>query len=78
MRGSRGRERALLKTGIAGALVAGVLCLTPALVLVLGAVGLTAWTGWLDYVLLPTLGLFLALTAYAGVRLWRARREGTG
>jgi mercuric ion transport protein len=40
------------------------------LVVLLGAVGLSAAIGWLDYVLLPTLVLFLGLTAFA---LWRRR-----
>ena len=58
-------DRKLLRTGIIGALIAAVCCFTPLLVVVLGAVGLSAWLGWLDYVLLPALALFLAVTAYA-------------
>jgi mercuric ion transport protein len=41
-------------------------------VLLLGALGLSAWLAWLDYVLLPALVLFLGLTAYALVRRRRA------
>jgi len=37
----------------------------------LGAVGLSAWLGWLDYVLLPALAFFVALTVYA---VWRRQR----
>jgi mercuric ion transport protein len=37
----------------------------------LGAVGLAAAVGYLDYVLLPALAIFAALTAYA---IWRRRR----
>ena len=42
------------------------------LVVLLGAVGLSAWLGWLDYVLLPALAFFVALTVYAA---WRRQRR---
>lgn len=48
-------DRRLLRTGIVGSVVAAICCFTPALVLLLGAVGLSAWLGWLDYVLFPAL-----------------------
>jgi hypothetical protein len=38
------------------------------LVVLLGAVGLGAVTGYLDYVLLPALASFVGLTIYAVVR----------
>lgn len=66
----------LLKTGVIGAGVVGVCCFTPVLVVALGAVGLSAWLGWLDYVLLPALGLFLALAALGFFR-WRRTRAQT-
>lgn len=65
------KDGTLLKTGIAGSVIAAICCFTPALALLLGAVGLAAWLGWLDYVLVPALVLFLALTAYG---LWRRQR----
>ena len=43
-----------------------------ALVVLLGVVGLSALTGWLDVVLLPALAVFAALTVYA---VWRRRRR---
>ena len=58
-------DRTLLRTGIIGTLIVAVCCFTPVLIVLLGVVGLSAWLGWLDYVLLPALGLFLAMTAYA-------------
>ena len=64
-------DRTLLRTGIIGSAVAAVCCFTPALVLLVSAVGLSAVIGYLDYVLFPALGLFLALTAYA---LYRGKR----
>ena len=38
------------------------------------ALGLSAWLGWLDYVLLPALAFFVALTVYA---VWRRQRRQT-
>ncbi|MFQ5994531.1 MAG: mercury resistance system transport protein MerF [Acidiferrobacterales bacterium] len=70
-------KRALLRTGIVGTVVAVVCCFTPALVLLLGGLGLSAWLAWLDYVLLPALVLFAALTAYALIKRSRRRGERT-
>ena len=56
-------NKTLLRTGIIGAL----------LVILLGAVGLSAALGWLDYVLFPTLVIFIAIAIYA---LIRRQREG--
>lgn len=61
-------ESKLLKTGIVGALVTAVCCFTPILVVVLGALGLSAALGLLDYVLIPALVFFIGLTAYAYVK----------
>lgn len=61
-------NRSLLGVGIVGSVITALCCFTPVLVLLLAAVGLSAWLGWLDYVLLPSLAAFLALTAYALVR----------
>lgn len=58
-------NRTLLRTGVAGTVVATLCCATPALVILLGAVGLSAWVGWLDYALIPALVVFLGLTIYA-------------
>lgn len=65
-------DQSLLRTGIIGAAITAICCFTPALVIGLGAAGLSAWLGWLDYVLLPALAVFLAVTGYAMVR--RSRR----
>jgi len=58
----------LLGTGVIGAVVAALCCFTPVLVLLLGAVGLGALTGYLDYVLFPALAFFVGLTIYAVAR----------
>ena len=49
------------KIGVVGAIVAAVCCFTPVLVVLLGALGLSALIGYLDFVLLPVLGLFIVL-----------------
>ena len=41
--------------------------------MVLAALGLSAWLAWTDYVVLPALIAFLALTGYAVYRM-RLRR----
>lgn len=66
-------DRKLLCTGAGGSLIAALCCFTPALVVLLGGVGLSAWLAWLDYVLLPALVFFLGLTAWALVRMQRHR-----
>ncbi len=71
------KEKTLLRTGVVGSVVAVLCCFTPVLVIGLGAVGLSAWLGWLDYVLFPALAGFLGLTAYALVRR-RAAGNGGG
>ena len=65
------KDSTIIRTGITGSVIAAICCFTPVLVMLLGVVGLSAWLGWLDYVLLPALALFLAITAYG---LWRRRR----
>ncbi len=63
----------LLRTGVTGSIIAAICCFTPALVILFGAIGLSSLVGILDYVLLPTLAVFLAITGYA---LWK-RREAS-
>jgi mercuric ion transport protein len=66
--GRRVTEKGLLRIGICGTAIAALCCFTPVLVVLFGAVGLSAAIGWLDYVLLPALVLFLGLTVFA---LWK-------
>lgn len=68
------RNKTLLTTGAVGTGVAALCCFTPVLVILLGAVGLLALVGYLDYVLLPALACFLGLTAYALYRRRKAQR----
>lgn len=66
-------RRSLLRTGIIGTVVTAICCFTPVLVVALGALGLSAWLGWLDVVFFPLLALFVGLTAFA---IYRHRRAG--
>ncbi len=63
-------ERKLLKFGIVGAIVTAVCCFTPVLIVLLGTLGLSALLGYLDYVLLPALAVFVGIIFYA---LWKRR-----
>ena len=71
------KDNRLLGFGIVGTVVAALCCFTPVLVVLLGAVGLSAWLGWLDYVLFPALAIFATITVYAVARRTR-RSAGTG
>jgi mercuric ion transport protein len=55
---------------LTGTLVVALCCFTPILVVALGAVGLSAFTPYLDYVLLPTLALLIVLT-FISHRRWK-------
>jgi len=50
--------------GVIGAALSCLACLTPVAALALVAVGLGAWAGRVDAVLLPSLVLFIAVAAY--------------
>lgn len=68
-----------LALGIVGATLTCLACLTPAAVLGLGAIGLSAWAGRLDLVLLPVLVGFAALGVYRYRRMRRRTEpESTG
>jgi mercuric ion transport protein len=66
------KNSTLLKTGVIGAVVAALCCFTPVLVILLGVVGLSALTGYLDLVLFPALAIFIGITIYA---LWRRQAQ---
>ncbi len=55
----------ILCTGCGGTITAALCCFTPILVIGLGAVGLSAWLGWLDYVLFPMMFASLGIVAIA-------------
>jgi mercuric ion transport protein len=51
--------------GLIGTFVVVLCCATPILVILLGTIGLGAITGYLDYVLIPVLAVFLGVTSYS-------------
>ena len=61
------REK-LLKVGVIGTIGTGLCCFTPILVIGLTTIGASAIVGGLDFVLLPALAVFIAITGYA---LWK-------
>ena len=65
-------RHSLLRTGIIGSAVTAICCFTPVLVLLFTALGVSAALGWIDWILLPALAIFLAMTAYA---IWLRRRS---
>ena len=66
------QDRTLLRVGIVGTVIAALCCFTPALIVLVGVVGLSAITGYLDLVLFPALAFFVGLTIYA---IWRKQRR---
>ncbi len=59
----------MLKVGIFGSIVVALCCFTPVLVVLLGAIGLGTLSGYLDYVLLPALCIFVIIMIYAIVQI---------
>ena len=64
-------DKSILKVGAIGTIIAALCCFTPVLVVLFGVVGLSAVVGYLDYVLLPALAVFVLITIYAVIRLVR-------
>lgn len=58
-------SRRLIAGGAIGSAIVALCCFTPVLVVLFGTVGLSAWLGYADYVLMPALVFFVLLTAYA-------------
>jgi mercuric ion transport protein len=66
------RNSKLIGTGVAGAVLSMLCCFTPVLVLLLSALGLTAFVARLDYVLVPAFVASIALVIFALARRRRA------
>ncbi len=64
--------KTLVRVGIVGTLLVALCCFTPILVILLGVIGLSALTGYLDYILLPALVVFIGLIIYAVLRKRKA------
>lgn len=69
------RRKSLLTFGIVGTVVTAICCFTPALVVFLAAVGLSAWLVWLDMVLIPLLLVFIVITVFAIAGMVSASRH---
>ncbi len=67
------RDRWLV-LGIVGTALTCLACLTPVAALVLGAVGLGAWTGRVDLALVPLLLACIALVVYRSGAMRRGAR----
>ena len=65
-------DQTLLRTGITVSVFEALCCVTPILIVLLAALGLSAWVGWLGYVLIPALVILLSITVYALLRRNRA------
>ena len=63
--------KTLMRAGVIGTVLVALCCFTPVLVILLGVLGWSALTGYLDYVLLPALMVFVGLTIYA---VWRKQK----
>lgn len=57
-------------TGVLASVVLALCCFTPILIILIGALGLSALAGWLDVVLIPALLASIALT-FVAWRRWR-------
>jgi mercuric ion transport protein len=68
-------ERKLIGIGAIGMAVAALCCATPALVVALGAVGLSGVIAWVDPVLLPAAVICGSLLVYGIYRQHRRRRS---
>lgn len=66
------RNTRLIGTGVAGALLSMLCCLTPVLVILFTALGFTAYVAKLDYVLIPAFAASVALVIFGVLR----RRRG--
>jgi mercuric ion transport protein len=61
---------------IAGSILVALCCFTPILVITLAAIGMSAFTPYLDYVLLPALVILIVLALVSYGRWKRACKSG--
>ena len=64
----------LTRIGLIGAIITAICCFTPILVWLLAGLGLAGAIAWLDPILLPLLGFFLALILVGYMRQGRAAK----
>ena len=66
-------EKKSLTAGLIGTVVALAVCFSPLMVLLLGALGLSSWFGWIDSVFHLVLVVSVALGIYSLVRHLRRK-----
>ena len=66
------RPKTALWASLSGTIIVALCCFTSILVVLLGALGLSAWVGYLDYLLLPASGALIGLSLWS---YWRYRRQ---
>ena len=64
--------RRCIKIGAFGTVIAALCCFTPILVILLSFFGFGTLTGYLDFLLIPALGVFIVILT---IGLWRLRHE---
>jgi len=71
------RERNRFVAAVVGTVLVALCCFTPVLAIALGALGLAAWTGYLDWILWPLLVvlIYVGVRAYGEWRRAEARRR---
>ena len=69
------KNNRLFTIGLAGSIIAALCCFTPVLVVLFGAVGLSAAVGLIDYIVLPALAGFVFLTIYALLKRQQVNRN---
>jgi mercuric ion transport protein len=58
-------EQKLMRVGAAGTILAAICCFTSILVIIFGAIGLSAFVAKLDFILLPLLALCIEILVSA-------------
>lgn len=71
-------DKKMICTGATGTVIAAICCFTPLLVILFGAVGLTAWLAYADYVLFPILFACIGLLAFGLYRYRFAAQVSSG
>ena len=69
------KQRNPLRVGAIGAVVATVVCFTPLVLALLGALGLSSWFGFVDSIFHVVFVLSVGLVVYGLYRALRGRRE---
>jgi mercuric ion transport protein len=69
-------SKKIFYAAVAGTVLVALCCFTPILVITLAAVGMSAFTPYLDYVLLPSLVLLIVLTVVSYLRWKKYSRSG--